>query len=113
MPIKQVKNKDEAKKEQVANKPLLNIQLPAPASGDPNASLSIGKHNASAQYNFQQVANVLLTIINNQKIMGMAIGQTTKKQKELESSINSVSKNIRKLLKNKENDKPKSDTSTK
>ncbi len=102
MPIKEVKN-EKKKEEEQANKPLLNIQLPAPMSGDPNAPLSVGKHNAAAQYNFQQVANVLLTIINNQKIMGMAINQLTNKGKELEDNIKKVSENIKKLL--EENDK--------
>lgn len=106
MPIEPVENKDEIKEEQKPNQPLLNIQLPAPMSGDPNAPLSVGRHNASAQHNFQQVANILLTIINNQKLMGMAIKQVTDKQTELETSIKSVSENIRKLLKENENDKP-------
>lgn len=108
MPIKPVENKEEKKEEEQANKPLLNIQLPAPMSGDPNAPLSVGRHNAAAQHNFQQVANILLTIINNQKIMGMAIQQITDKQLELKNSVTKVSKNIRKLLENKEkeNDKP-------
>jgi hypothetical protein len=112
MPIEPVENKDEKKEEEQQNKPLLNIQLPAPMSGDPNAPLSVGRHNASAQHNFQQVANILLTIINNQKIMGMAINQLTTKGKELEENINKVSDNIRKLLKENEDDKPTDRTDT-
>lgn len=95
MPIEFIENKEEKQE----NQPLLNIQLPAPMSGDPNSPLSVGRHNASAQHNFQEVANILLTMINNQKIMGMAIQQSTEKQKELEENIKEVSKNIRKLLK--------------
>jgi len=98
MPIEPVENKDEIKEEQKSNQPLLNIQLPAPMSGDPNAPLSVGRHNASAQHNFQQVANILMTIINNQKLMGMAIQQITDKQKELEENIKKVSENIKKVL---------------
>lgn len=86
-----------------ANKPLLNIQLPAPINGDPNSPLSVGKHNSTAQHNFEQVAKILLTIINNQKLMGMAIKQNADKQIELDTAITEVSQNIRKLLENKEN----------
>ena len=95
--IETVKNTEE---KQQTNKPLLNINLPAPMSGDPNAPLSIGRHNAAAQHNFQEVANILIAIVNNQKMMGMAINQITEKQKELEVSINAVSENIKKILKN-------------
>lgn len=97
--IEPVKNTEEKQVEQQPNKPLLNINLPAPMSGDPNAPLSVGRHNAAAQHNFQEVANILLAIINNQKIMGMAITQITERQKELEVSINNVSDNIKKMLK--------------
>jgi hypothetical protein len=93
--IEPVENKIE---EPEVNKPLLNIQLPAPMSGEPNSPLSVLRHNTAAQHNFQQVANVLLTIINNQKIIGMAIQQITDKQKQLEETINQVSTNINKLF---------------
>ena len=112
MPIEPVENKEEEKKEQ-QNKPLLNIQLPAPMSGDPNAPLSVGRHNASAQHNFQQIANILLTIINNQKIMGMAIQQITEKQKQLEDSNLEISQAIRKSLKENKNDKSNTTTTNK
>lgn len=90
------KTEEEIKQE---NKPLLNIQLPGALSGDPNEPLGIGKHNAAAQHNFQQVANILLAIINNQKIMGLAIQQIDKKQKELEKTYSELSSNIKKLVK--------------
>ena len=114
MPIEPVETPKTEEEIAKANQPLLNIQLPAPMSGDPNAPLSVGRHNASAQHNFQQVANILMTIINNQKIMGMAINQITTKGKELEENINKVSENIKKLLKeNDENDKPNASTTNK
>jgi len=117
MPIEPVENKEEEKKEQ-QNKPLLNIQLPAPMSGDPNAPLSVGRHNAAAQHNFQQVANILLSIINNQKIIGMTITQLIEKQKLLEENIKKLSDNLRELLilkekENKENDKSSTSTTNK
>lgn len=90
------KTNEEIKQE---NKPLLNIQLPGALSGDPNEPLGIGKHNAAAQHNFQEVANILLAIINNQKIMGLAIQQIDKKQKELEKTYSELSSNIKKLVK--------------
>jgi len=70
MPIEPVANQEPEKKT-----PLLSIQLPAPVMGNPNAPLSVGQHNAAAQHNFQQVADILLTIVNNQKIMGLAIAK--------------------------------------
>ena len=116
MPIEPVENKEEKKEQQ--NKPLLNIQLPAPMSGDPNAPLSVGRHNAVAQHNFEQVANVLLSIINNQKIIGMTITQLIEKQKLLEENIKKLSDNLRELLilkekENKENDKSSTSTTNK
>lgn len=112
MPIEPVETPKTKEEEEQQNKPLLNIQLPAPMSGDPNAPLSVGRHNASAQHNFQQVANILLTIINNQKLMGMAINQITEKQKELETSVKTVSDNIKKLLENKENENENGQSNT-
>ncbi|MFA5722619.1 MAG: hypothetical protein WC940_03590 [Candidatus Paceibacterota bacterium] len=93
------KTEEEIKQE---NKPLLNIQLPGAISGDPNESLSIGKHNKVAQHNFQEVANILLAIINNQKIISLAIQQMDKKQKELEKTYSELSSNIKKLVKKNE-----------
>ena len=113
MPIEPVAKPEEEKVEE--NKPLLNIQLPAPMAGDPNAPLSVGRHNAAAQHNFQQIANILLTIINNQKIMGLAVKQITDKQVEIEKNVNTVSENIRKLKlleENDENAKPSPTTAT-
>jgi len=103
MPIETVETPKTEEETAQANKPLLNVQLPAPMSGDPNTPLSISRHNAAAQHNFQEVANILLAIINNQKIMGMAINQLTEKQRELEKNSKNISENIRKLL-NEEND---------
>lgn len=112
MPIEPVEAPEIKQEEEQQDRTLLNINLPAPMSGDPNAPLSVGRHNAAAQHNFQQIANILLTIINNQKIMGLAIKQVTDKQAELENSVKSVSENIRKLLENKENKNDKPDTTT-
>jgi len=114
MPIEPVIENKEEKEEQKPNQPLLNIQLPAPMSGDPNAPLSVGRHNAAAQHNFQQIANILMTIINNQKMMGMAINQINEKQRILEELVNKVSENIRNLLKEENgNNEPNANTSDK
>jgi hypothetical protein len=93
------KTEEEIKQE---NKPLLNIQLPGAISGDPNEPLSVGKHNAVAQHNFQEVANILLAIINNQKMISLAIQQMDKKQKDLEKTFNEIGSGIKKLLDNDE-----------
>ena len=90
------------------NKPLLNIKLPTPISANPNAPLSVGQHNASAKNNFQEVANVLLKIINNQKMLGMVISEQEKKITNITKLTNSVNENIRKLL--KENDNVRTNT---
>jgi len=108
MPIEQVETPKTKEEEEQANKPLLNIHLPAPLNGNPEESLSIGKHNASAQHNFQQIANVMMTIINNQKIMGMAITQISDKQADLEKSVLAVADSIKVLLEKKENKDDKS-----
>ena len=113
MPIEVIENKEEKEEEEQVNKPLLNIQLPAPMSGDPNAPLSVGKHNASAQHNFQQIGNILLTIINNQKLMGLAITEHNRQVNELKENVEKVLENISKLLKENENDKPEPNTTNK
>jgi len=68
---------------------------------DPSAPVSVGKHNACAQKNFKQVADILLATINNQKLMSLAITQQDKKLKELQKNMKTISDNIRKLLKGK------------
>ena len=83
--------------------PLLNITLPAPPNMDPSAPLPIGKHNACAQKNFKQVADILLATINNQKLIGLAITQQDKKIRELQKMMKMISKNIRELLKENKN----------
>ena len=82
-----------------AQKPLLNITLPAPVNMDPSTPLSVGKHNACAQANFKQVANILLANISNQKLMSLAITEQDSKIKELQKNMKMISDNIRKLLK--------------
>jgi len=83
----------------VPQKPLLQITLIAPTNMDPSAPVSVGKHNACAQKNFEQVANILLATINNQKLMSLAITQQDKKIKELQKNMKIISDNIKKLLK--------------
>jgi hypothetical protein len=112
MPIQQVETPETKEEEVQSNKPLLNIQLPAPMSGNINDPLTVGRHNAAAQHNFQQVANILLTIINNQKIMGMAISQHDESIKDLTKTLGELSDNIRKLLENKENENEKPNANT-
>jgi len=79
-------------------KPLLNITLPAPRTGSPDEPLTIGRHNAAAQKNFEKVANLLLKLISNQKLMSMAIAQEAKKIKKLQKNMKMISDNIRKLI---------------
>ena len=96
MPIQQVQQEN---KEEPQNKPLLNIQLPAPLSGNPNEPLTVGRHNAAAKYNFEQIANIIMKIVNNQKLMGLAITELDKKIKEVQENQKTISDNISKLLK--------------
>jgi len=86
--------------------PLLNIELPAPASGDPGAPLPIGQHNAAAQKNFKQVADLILAVINNQKSISAVIVEQGKTIKTLETNNKKLAKNIRKLLKENNQDGP-------
>ena len=85
-------------------KPLLQITLPTPRDGNPEEPLSIGRHNAAAQANFKQVANLLMKTISNQKLMSMAIVEQETKIKDLVKSLKSLSSSIRKSL--KENNDP-------
>jgi len=96
MPIKQVNKPEEKKEEQ---KPFLNIQLPSPLSGNSTEPLTFGTHNAAAKYNFEQIANIMLRIVSNQKLMGMAITQNDKAIKKLRENIKKIGDNISKLLK--------------
>lgn len=88
---------------QEPQKPLLQITLPAPTNMDPKAPLSVGQHNACAQRNFKQVADILQAIINNQKLMGLAVTQLDKTVKQLQENNKTIAENINKLL--KENNK--------
>jgi len=81
------------------NKPLLNITLPAPPDGNPSTPVSYGSHNNAAQKNFKQVADLLMAIINNQKLVGMAVTEQDKKIKMLEKTIKETAKTIRELAK--------------
>jgi hypothetical protein len=76
------------------NKPLLNISLPTPNSGNINAPLTVGQHNAAAKHNFQEIANVLLAIISNQKLLSLTLVSQDKKISELQKSFNELSKFI-------------------
>ena len=108
MPIQQVQQEN---KERPQNKPLLNIQLPAPLSGNPNEQLTVGRHNSAAKYNFEQVADIILKIVNNQKLMGLAITELDKKIKEIQENQKTIGENIRKLLP-KDNAQPTTPTVT-
>jgi len=88
----------------VPQKPLLQITLPAPPNMDPSAPLPIGKHNACAQKNFKQVADIFVATINNQKLISLAITEQDKKIKQLQKNMKALSDNIRKLLKENKND---------
>lgn len=103
MTIKQVQTpKAQPKEEQ--QKPLLQITLPMSPDGTPGAPLSVGQHNACAQKNFKKVADLILAIINNQKLMGLAITDQDKKIKELQKSMKTISKNIREFIKENKNE---------
>jgi len=99
MPIQQVQQEN---KEEPQNKPLLNIQLPAPLSGNPNEPLTVGRHNVAAKYNFEQIANIIMKIVNNQKLMGLAITELDKKIKEIQENQKTIGDNISKLLQNEQ-----------
>jgi len=85
--------------------PLLQIDLPAPVSGNPMAPLSVGQHNSAAQKNFKRVADLILRVINNQKAMGGVIVEQGKLIKTLEKNNKALAENIRKLLKKDNNDR--------
>lgn len=117
MTIKQVQEADKKIpkiEEREKGTPLLQISLPAPASGDPSAPLPIGQHNAAAQKNFKQVADLMQALINNQKLMSMAITEINKEIKKLRKNDKNIIKSIKKLLgEEKEDDKNESPGATK
>lgn len=106
MPIEetQLPNKEAKLPESNEQKPLLQISLPAPLSGDPMAPLPIGQHNSAAQKNFKQVADLFLIIINNQKAMSGVVVEQGKAIKELQKKNKELAENIRKLLKENNHD---------
>ena len=81
-----------------SQKPLLQITLPAHANMKVSDPVTIGEHNSCAQKNFKQVANIFMVVINNQKLMGLAITQQDKKLKKLQKNMKTISDNIKKLL---------------
>ncbi len=85
-------------------KPLLQISLPAPESGNPMAPLPIGKHNAAAQKNFKEVADLFFVVINNQKAMSKIIVEQGKLITNLTKNNVETAKSIRKLLKEENRD---------
>lgn len=99
MPIDEVK-KPEEKQEAQSNEPLLNINLPAPANGDPRTPLTIGQHNAAAQHNFKKVADLVMAVINNQKMVGSIIAEQQKEIKQLKEDNKLLAENIRKFMEN-------------
>ena len=80
-------------------KPLLQITLPIPDNMNPKSPLSVGQHNACAQKNFKQVADLILAIINNQKLISLAITDLDKKIKGLQKNNKKISESIRKFIK--------------
>ena len=109
MPIKQtqapnVEGPPTADKGAQQEGPLLQIDLPAPVSGDPMAPLPIGQHNSAAQKNFKRVADLILAVINNQKAMSGVIVEQGKTIKTLEENNKKLAENIRKLLKENNHD---------
>lgn len=112
MAIKETKKKKkvqmpDGKEQQVDEdkvKPILNITLPAPDSGDLNAPLPIGKHNSCAEKNFRAVGNLLTSLNRNQRVIVSLIDQQEKEIKKLKENMKKISDNISKLLKENKND---------
>jgi len=107
MPVDQI-NQPEQKKEEAPkqNEPLLNINLPAPPDGNPRTPLTIGQHNAAAQHNFKKVADLFMALINNQRMLGSAIDIQQKQIKELQENNKTIAENIRKFIKENDNEQP-------
>ena len=99
MPIQQTQISEEKHLEE----PLIQITLPAPPDMNPSAPLSIGQHNACAQKYFKKVAEIISVVINNQKLMGLAITRQAEQIKKIQEDMNKTAENIRILL--KEDDK--------
>ena len=99
MTIKQVQTSKTQSKKGEQQKSLLQITLPIPADMNPKSPLSDGQHNACAQKNFKQVADVSMAIINNQKLMGLAITNLDKQIKELRKNNKKISEKIGKFIK--------------
>ena len=97
MAIKQVQTPKVQSKEK-QQKPILQIILPIPADMNPKSPLSFGQHNSCAQKNFKQVADIFLAIINNQKLMGLAITDLDRQIKELRKNNKKISDNIGKFI---------------
>lgn len=108
MGIKQVPTPENKPGEDIIE-PLFQLTLPAPQSGDINAPLPVGQHNACAQKNFKQVADVMLKLISNQKLISMAVTEQNKKIKTMQKNNKMLADNIRKLLKEDDN-KPDEET---
>ena len=98
MAIKQVQTPKVQTKEK-QQKPLLQITLPMAPDNNPRGPLSVGQHNSCAQKNFKQVADLILAIINNQKLISLAVTDLDKKIKELQRNNKKISESIRKFIK--------------
>lgn len=109
MPIDPVDRKEPEQKQEDAqqNEPLLNINLPAPANGDPRTPLTIGQHNAAAQHNFKKVADLIMAVINNQKMLGSVVTEQQKAIKELQEGNKKLAENLRKFMENDNNEQRK------
>jgi len=89
-------------------KHLLNINLPAPPTQNPSEKLSFGAHNASHLKNYEEIANVIQGIINNQKMIALSLATLDTKVKKLEKPIKIILQNLNKLnLKEKKNESTK------
>jgi len=107
MAINEVNQNQDDNKGQQQSEPLLNINLPAPANGDPRTPLTIGQHNAAAQHNFKKVADILMALINNQRMMGSIIENQEKEIKALKESNEAIAKAIKGELSKENEDEPK------
>ena len=108
MSIKNVTDKTKPTEPVAEQKPLLNITLPAPMSGDPNSPLTVGEHNNAAMKNFSAIGDILKAMVNNEKMLGSALNKTIERVNELEKAMKKLTENIL-----KENDKKPKPTATK
>ena len=102
MAIKQVQVPKVQSKEEEQQKPLLQITLPTTPDMNPRAPLSVGQHNFCAQKNFKQVADLMLALIKNQKLIGLTVTQLSKEIKKLRKNDKKIIENIGKLVKENE-----------